>query len=132
MVTMSDYSDGHHMFKKLIFIYLLQQPDEPALAKVLATRESVKKVGGSNYRVPLGRRDCCTSIMGLNNNAYQISRGTVLNKECSLHEICGFVKGDFMKMPFPDGSFDAVYVIEATCHARDAVGFYKEIKEYQN
>ena len=29
---------------------------------------------------------------------------------------------DFMKMPFPDNNFDAVYAIEATCHAPDAVG----------
>ncbi|WRX11350.1 Methyltransferase type 11 - like 7 [Theobroma cacao] len=34
---------------------------------------------------------------------------------------------DFMKMPFPDSSFDAVYAIEATCHAPDAYGCYKEI-----
>ena len=26
-----------------------------------------------------------------------------------------------MKMPFQDNSFDAVYAIEATCHAPDAV-----------
>jgi hypothetical protein len=26
-----------------------------------------------------------------------------------------------MKMPFEDNSFDAVYAIEATCHAPDAV-----------
>lgn len=26
-----------------------------------------------------------------------------------------------MKMPFPENSFDAVYAIEATCHAPDAV-----------
>lgn len=26
-----------------------------------------------------------------------------------------------MKMPLPDNSFDAVYAIEATCHAPDAV-----------
>lgn len=31
------------------------------------------------------------------------------------------MQGDFMKMPFPDNSFDAVYAIEATCHAPDAV-----------
>ncbi|KAL2329327.1 hypothetical protein Fmac_022754 [Flemingia macrophylla] len=45
-----------------------------------------------------------TSITGLNNNEYQITRA----------------KADFMKMPFPDNSFDAVYAIEATCHAPDA------------
>jgi len=32
------------------------------------------------------------------------------------------VQADFMKMPFPDSSFDAIYAIEATCHAPDAVG----------
>jgi len=26
-----------------------------------------------------------------------------------------------MKMPFPDNIYDAVYAIEATCHAPDAV-----------
>jgi len=26
-----------------------------------------------------------------------------------------------MKMPIPDNTFDAVYAIEATCHAPDAV-----------
>lgn len=31
------------------------------------------------------------------------------------------LQGDFMKMPFPDNSYDAVYAIEATCHAPDAV-----------
>ncbi|KAG4966749.1 hypothetical protein JHK87_032400 [Glycine soja] len=44
-----------------------------------------------------------TSITGLNNNEYQITRA----------------KADFMKMPFPDNNFDAVYAIEATCHAPD-------------
>lgn len=31
------------------------------------------------------------------------------------------MQADFMKMPFPENSFDAVYAIEATCHAPDAV-----------
>jgi hypothetical protein len=30
-----------------------------------------------------------------------------------------------MKMPFEDSSFDAVYQIDATCHAPDQVGCYK-------
>ncbi|CAA6659151.1 unnamed protein product [Spirodela intermedia] len=42
-----------------------------------------------------------TSITGLNNNEYQIGRGRIL--------------------------FDAIYAIEATCHAPDALGCYKEI-----
>lgn len=68
-----------------------------------------------------------TSVTGLNNNEYQITRGKELNRAAGLEKTCDFVKGDFMKMPFPDNSFDAVYAIEATCHAPDALGCYQEI-----
>jgi hypothetical protein len=43
----------------------------------------------------------------------------------SLDKRCNFVKGDFMKMPFPDNTYDAIYEIDATCHAPDAVACYK-------
>nr|XP_027106902.1 cycloartenol-C-24-methyltransferase-like isoform X1 [Coffea arabica] len=68
-----------------------------------------------------------TSVTGLNNNEYQISRGKVLNHAAGVERTCDFVKADFMKMTFPDNHFDAVYAIEATCHAPDVVGCYKEI-----
>ncbi|KAF7824579.1 cycloartenol-C-24-methyltransferase [Senna tora] len=68
-----------------------------------------------------------TSVTGLNNNEYQISRGKELNRIAGVDKTCDFVKADFMNMPFPDNSFDAVYAIEATCHAPDAYGCYKEI-----
>ncbi|KAG5253906.1 cycloartenol-C-24-methyltransferase [Salix suchowensis] len=68
-----------------------------------------------------------TSVTGLNNNEYQISRGKELNRIAGVDRTCDFVKADFMKMPFPDNSFDAVYAIEATCHAPDAYGCYSEI-----
>ncbi|XP_071721724.1 cycloartenol-C-24-methyltransferase-like [Rutidosis leptorrhynchoides] len=67
-----------------------------------------------------------TSVTGLNNNEYQISRGKELNRLAGVDN-CDFVKADFMKMPLPDNSFDAIYAIEATCHAPDAYGCYKEI-----
>ncbi|XP_027106903.2 cycloartenol-C-24-methyltransferase 1 isoform X2 [Coffea arabica] len=60
-----------------------------------------------------------TSVTGLNNNEYQISRGKVLNHAAGVERTCDFVKADFMKMTFPDNHFDAVYAIEATCHAPD-------------
>ncbi|XP_062173797.1 cycloartenol-C-24-methyltransferase-like [Alnus glutinosa] len=50
-----------------------------------------------------------------------------LNRIAGVDKTCNFVKADFMKMPFPDNSFDAIYAIEATCHAPDACGCYKEI-----
>lgn len=68
-----------------------------------------------------------TSVTGLNNNEYQITRGKELNRIAGVDKTCNFVKADFMKMPFDDNSFDAVYAVEATCHAPDALGCYKEI-----
>nr|AGT17353.1 sterol methyltransferase [Saccharum hybrid cultivar R570] len=68
-----------------------------------------------------------TSVTGLNNNEYQITRGKELNRLAGVSATCDFVKADFMKMPFDDNTFDAVYAIEATCHAPDPVGCYKEI-----
>lgn len=67
------------------------------------------------------------SVTGVNNNEYQITRGKELNRIAGVDKTCNFVNADFMKMPFPDNSFDAVYAIEATCHAPDAYGIYKEI-----
>lgn len=33
-----------------------------------------------------------------------------------------FLQADFMKIPQPDNTYDAVYEIEATCHAPEPVG----------
>ncbi|ONK65449.1 uncharacterized protein A4U43_C07F37230 [Asparagus officinalis] len=63
----------------------------------------------------------------MNNNDCQISRGMELNNISGLGERCNFVKADFLKLPFADNTFDAVYTIEPTCHAPDALGCYKEI-----
>ncbi|ERN00849.1 cycloartenol-C-24-methyltransferase [Amborella trichopoda] len=68
-----------------------------------------------------------TSITGLNNNEYQISRGIELNRIAGVDKTCNFLKADFMKMPIPDNTFDAIYALEATCHAPDVAGCYKEI-----
>eukprot|EP00897_Mesotaenium_endlicherianum_P010933 jgi/Mesen1/9869/ME000070S09157 len=67
------------------------------------------------------------SVTGLNNNSFQISRGETLNRKSGHHKTCDFLKADFMKIPKEDASFDAVYEIEATCHAPDPVACYKEI-----
>ncbi|XP_010547283.1 PREDICTED: cycloartenol-C-24-methyltransferase-like [Tarenaya hassleriana] len=81
-------------------------------------------IGGPLREIALFSR---ASITGLNNNEYQITRGEELNRAAGLDKTCNFVKADFMSMPFPDNSYDAVYAIEATCHAPDAYGCYKEI-----
>jgi sterol 24-C-methyltransferase len=58
-------------------------------------------------------------ILGINNNAYQIQRGQKLNGDAGLSELCDFLKTDFMQMPLPDQSVDAIYTIEAICYAPD-------------
>ncbi|EGX93311.1 sterol 24-c-methyltransferase, putative [Cordyceps militaris CM01] len=67
------------------------------------------------------------NITGLNNNDYQIQRGTRYAAQQGLANQVDFVKGDFMQMSFPDNSFDAVYAIEATVHAPSLEGIYSEI-----
>eukprot|EP00258_Populus_trichocarpa_P026863 XP_024442882.1 cycloartenol-C-24-methyltransferase isoform X2 [Populus trichocarpa] len=68
-----------------------------------------------------------TLITGVNNNEYQISRGEELNRMAGVDKTCNYVKADFMKMPFSDNTFDAIFAIEATCHAPDVHDCYKEI-----
>ncbi|OAA74327.1 Sterol methyltransferase [Akanthomyces lecanii RCEF 1005] len=67
------------------------------------------------------------NVTGLNNNDYQIARGTRYAAKQGLAKQVDFVKGDFMQMSFPDNAFDAVYAIEATVHAPSLEGIYSEI-----
>ncbi|KAJ0042633.1 hypothetical protein Pint_17898 [Pistacia integerrima] len=68
-----------------------------------------------------------TLITGVNNNEYQITRGEELNRTAGVDKRCNFVKADFMKMPFSDNTFDAIFAIEATCHAPNVRDCYTEI-----
>jgi len=67
------------------------------------------------------------NIKGITLNEYQVQRGNVLCAHQGLAAQCESVQGDFMKLPFPDNSFDGVYAIEATCHAPQREGVYKEV-----
>ncbi|KAH8649752.1 sterol 24-c-methyltransferase-like protein [Tricladium varicosporioides] len=66
-------------------------------------------------------------VTGLNNNAYQVERAHIHTQHMGLGDQVEVVKGDFMKMPFADNSFDAVYAIEATLHAPSLAAVYTEI-----
>ena len=66
------------------------------------------------------------SVNGLTISRYQIERGELHNKKARLDSLCSFTEGDFNKMPFADESFDAVYEIEACCHAADRRGPFGE------
>ena len=67
------------------------------------------------------------NVVGINNNAYQITRAQRHTANAQLEKQVEFVKGNFMQLPFPDNHFDAVYQIEATAHAPDKVACYSEI-----
>jgi len=66
-------------------------------------------------------------VVGLNINEYQIQRATQYTKEAGLEHLCTYVQGDFMKMPFEDESFDAVFAIEVLCQAPNLQKAYEEI-----
>jgi len=56
------------------------------------------------------------TVVGVNNNQYQIDRGTLQNRAAGLDQQCSFVRSDFMQLP-KDVMYDAAYTIEACVHA---------------
>lgn len=67
------------------------------------------------------------NVMGINNNAYQISRARRYDTRLGLSHLVDYTKSDFCNMPFEDETYDGAYAIEATCHATDKVKCYSEI-----
>lgn len=69
------------------------------------------------------------NIVGLNNNGFQVDRATKYTAAAGLSHKITYTKGDFMAMAdqFGENSFDAVYAIEATCHAPVCEGVYGEV-----
>lgn len=67
------------------------------------------------------------NITGINNNAYQVSKVKKKLLNLGLDKQCNVVKGDFMQMSFDNNTFDAAYTLEATPHAPDKRGVYREI-----
>jgi len=67
------------------------------------------------------------TVVGLNNNEYQVARNQILSERLELGNLCHVVKGDFHHMPFQDNYFDKAYAVEATCHAQKLEDPYAEI-----
>lgn len=65
-------------------------------------------------------------ILGVNINAYQIEKARILTEEEGLSDLADYVLCDFTNVDEPDESFDAVYAIEATCHAADRASVFGE------
>ncbi len=66
-------------------------------------------------------------IVGVNSNAYQLERARILTEEAELTLLAEFMQCDFLHVDAPDDSFDAVFAIEATCHAPDKLSIYGEV-----
>eukprot|EP01133_Synstelium_polycarpum_P018877 gene18877-22579_t len=66
-------------------------------------------------------------VVGLNNNDYQIQRAKRINEQTGLSHLCSFIKADFMHVPQEAATYDAIYQVEATCHAPSKVECYKEM-----
>ncbi|EXJ63994.1 hypothetical protein A1O7_00329 [Cladophialophora yegresii CBS 114405] len=74
----------------------------------------------------IARLTGCT-VVGLTINQTQVDRAIYLTLLEGLSEKCTFLQGDFMAMPFADGSFDAAFAFESTCHAGSLGAVYAEI-----
>ena len=68
-----------------------------------------------------------TTIVGVNNNAYQLERARRLTEDAGLGHLAEFLECDFMRMDVMDGSFDAAFAIEATVHAPSKADCYAEV-----
>jgi sterol 24-C-methyltransferase len=65
-------------------------------------------------------------VTGVNINAYQVDKARKYHRQAKLEQLCDVIESDFLSVPREDASFDAVYAIEATCHAPDKVSIYSE------
>lgn len=103
---------------------------ERGLGDVLKLRPEMRAVDiGCGVGGPLCEigRHTGAGIVGVNNNAYQVGKTRALIAKSGLADRCSVQKADFMHLPFPAQSFDAAYSMEATPHAPDKVGCYKQI-----
>jgi sterol 24-C-methyltransferase len=66
-------------------------------------------------------------ITGLNLSDYQLGRAEKHNKRYGMENYIDLMKGDFMKIPVENNTYDSVYQIEATAHAPSKEGVYGEI-----
>lgn len=66
-------------------------------------------------------------VVGITINEYQVNRARLHNKKAGLDDLCDVVCGNFLEMPFDNGSFDGAYSIEATCHAPKLEEVYAEV-----
>src|SRR5438045_2000716 len=103
---------------------------ERGLSDTLGLRPGMRAVDiGCGVGGPLCTigRHSGANVVGVNNNAYQVGKARDLIAKFGLSATCQVEKADFMNLPFPPGSFDTAYSMEATPHAPDKVAVYQQI-----
>lgn len=65
-------------------------------------------------------------IMGVDLCEHHVRIAQERSKAKQLEHLVRFVAGDAMSLPFPDASFDRVYVFESGCHTPDKLAFCVE------
>ena len=82
-------------------------------------------IGGPMRRVV---REAGVRVVGININTTQLEKAKRLNLEAGLDHMVDLQVCNFMDMtPIADGTFDAGYAIESTCHAPDKQGAFEQI-----
>lgn len=65
-------------------------------------------------------------VVGVNISAYQLDLARRYTEDAGLSHMADYVECDFMRMDFPDESFDAVFSIETTCCAPEKAAIFAE------
>ena len=72
-------------------------------------------------------REYGAHVTGLTNCEPHVAVGTDVANRQGVGHLVDFRHGDFMDMPFPDESFDAVLNHESFCYVPDAMGYLKGV-----
>jgi sterol 24-C-methyltransferase len=111
------FEDSIKRHEAFLAVRLELKPDDTVLdvgCGVMGPARNLARLSGAN-------------ITGLTINQHQVDRCTELNASSSVSHLLNVQQGDYMKMPFPENSFDKMYAIEALCHAPHLQGVYEQI-----
>ncbi|WP_165984143.1 class I SAM-dependent methyltransferase [Streptomyces sp. YIM 98790] len=66
------------------------------------------------------------SVVGVNINDYQLRQAAERAAAAGLESRVSFIRADAASLPFPDGSFDGAWFVEAMMHMPDKAGVLRE------
>jgi len=67
-------------------------------------------------------------VTGVTTSQFQVDRGNAMLRQEGLSDQVELVRADLTSLPFPDGSFDAVYSMESLCRSPDRAGVCRELR----